>query len=285
MKRLYTVTPKILLALLLLTILLLLLIWLLTGRIALHYTNEFLTQQGASLNSDAEVVFNPFSSELQINNLVITRDDQERLHIEKFKLGYLFTDIFSNQIILDRASIHGLNLHMRISERETEIAGIRPPQGESSPPETADSPASETPPLMGWFIGLPRLTITDTNIEIELPEGTQKINTELLEIKDLELSDAELGAELRWLTAVNGAPVQLSLEVSGENPLSPDSAIIDATGYYELADINFKQYAPWMPETIKRLTGKLGLSGDFQFSMTPDSMNIKQQEGAVTLGD
>ncbi|MCG8613447.1 MAG: DUF748 domain-containing protein, partial [Pseudomonadales bacterium] len=111
------------------------------------------------------------------------------------------------------------------------------------------------------------------------------INTELLEIKDLELSDAELGAELRWLTAVNGAPVQLSLEVSGKNTLSPDTGIIEATGYYELADINFKQYAAWMPETIKRLTGKLGLSGDFQFSMTPDGMNIKQQEGAVTLGD
>jgi hypothetical protein len=274
-------TPRILFTLFALVGLIYIALWALTGPVALYYIGDFYKQQGATINDEASISFNPFLTRLKIDNLVVTKAGQTPLKINSAIAELTLADLFSKKVNITTLVFNGIYVDAQQQPDGLAVAGVWLPTTNQPKAEPDKAP---TEPLE-WQVLIPGLRITDTHFSLVTENRQDKLDIDLFDLANLYFDQQQLRAELLLRAQINDTPAKLLLRTNITQPLAPEILSAKVEGSYDLGQIPFDKYTSLLPAEIETLIGKLSSAAEFDIAYTPEQVDINTDNFLLTLND
>ena len=183
-------------SILVLILLLLLSLWAFSPPLSRLLINHFLEPQALSLSPESAIRFNPFASQLTVNDLALVGSEQETLVIEKFELEYRFFALFKKQLVIPKITLTGFHIDAEQRGDVLSIAGITiASEGQDEETQTSDEETTAAERSSAALI-IQRVELADVSVTLREDEQTRTLTLSKLAILDTHYQQDEQGLSL-----------------------------------------------------------------------------------------
>ena len=227
---------------------------------------RYLKGQGADQVELADIGFNPITGRLTLKGLTVIINAQAVLKIPEATLKLQWTPFARKRFVLERFTISGTELIVeKIKDGSWKIGGITL-GGAKEPAEPSD-----------WDFGLQQVTIQNSTIKLSSTQITSEIKIEQAKLLKLTTWMPESSARLEFTGQINGASLDLQLDVL------PFSSEIAASGRIDLKRLPLDPLAPLLQPHLKALEGSLDIDVMIDTRLSADGGLNHHQKGSVKL--
>ena len=285
-------------------------VWLVSPSVVRHFLNEYLQQHQLVLSDDTSIRYNPFLSHLSIRDLAVTNAETDSvltlqtLDLEVRLYQFVFDELYVSEFIID-----GLFVNVSVKEQLIAVAGfaissetevesddasinsVAVKDAEINHAEDEAQASTNTPEPFPYKLALPKLTLTNSELELFLNNDAHQ-----LKLKSLVLSD--LGATLSkqsLLLAIDSEVNQSTLSVDITAGLNDGNGevIVDLA----LKQVDLSRFQRFLPPEMSELSGLVSYqanhvitlaNGDFavQFEnllLAVENLTLGYQELTIAL--
>ena len=278
------------------------LIWVLSPFVSQHYATKYLAEHKLMLAESTTIRYNPFASNLTIDDLVITaiKDAKKPLiEIKSLSVTVSLYRLLSDTVHLSKFNIDGLLLDIDLNGETPVIGGFVIAKDETKPAdvntESKDSPSNENE-TSNYSVSLPYLSLKNAVFNLAIEQSQQEFIINSLAIKNVRASAKAQQGEVSLEALVNKALLSLTFDAQLTNnrgeinsaltltdldlaPLQPflsaASAEQDKLNMQGLVTVNTKQSI-----SISDDITKINLE---TFELTTKALNVVQQNKTVAM--
>lgn len=252
-----------------------LIIWAISSPVSKYFISPILMEQGLTLSPDTSIRYNPFLSQLTVNDLTLYLNEEEKvLSINELTIRLTLFRILFDKIVISK--FHLDNAYIKINKTETQliIAGIdlnKEKSNDNSPEATAES----EPKPLDYQLILPKLKLSQINIDIENSNKPHQLVINNLLVTKVEASEQSQQASVSLQSIIDGTKLSLNAEASfeqGQGEVATKLAITD----YPIAKL--KRYV----EELTELDGAFSLVSEQTISITTNQMKLHLHDTVIT---
>src|SRR5690606_11726752 len=201
---------NVLIGLALLVIVVLMLLSLAMPWAAKQYLQELVHERGGELTIE-QMRFNPFRSQLAIEDFRLVHDEQTPLQFDRLEIRVSLTDLLHRHIQINQLDIDGLQLTLTQDAEGWRLGNERLPPSSEAEPETEPAAPLE------WTFGLTAATLQGATFLVEQPVQANQLHARRLHLSNLALDAATYSGRLELLGTVNDAPVSIDGEITSKD--------------------------------------------------------------------
>jgi len=275
------------------------LIWLLSPFVSQHYATKYLAEHQLVLAESTTIRYNPFASNLTIDDLVITaiKDAKKPLiEIKSLSVTVSLYRLLTDTLHLSKFDIDGLLLDIDLNGESPIIGGFVIANDETKPTDVNTDNNSAENEAGNYSVSLPYLSLKNAVFNLAIEQSQQEFIINSLAIKNVRASAKAQQGEVSLEALVNKALLDLSLDAQLANnqgeinstltltdlalaPLQPflsaANAEKDELTMQGLVTINTKQLI-----SIGDNITKINLE---TFELTTKELNLVQQNKTVAM--
>lgn len=252
-----------------------LVIWAISSPLSKYFITPILSEQGLTLSPDTSIRYNPFMSQLTINDLTLYLKNKEKV----FSINELTIRLTLFRLIFDKIVISKLqldNAYIKINKTATQfvIAGIDLNK-ENSSNESQEEATEAEPKSFDYQLILPKLDFSQINIDIENNNKPHHILINNLLITQVKASEQSQQANVNLQSIIDGTELTLNANASfeqGQGEVITKLALID----YPI--VKLKRYM----ENISELSGSFSLVSEQTISISTNQIKLHLNEAEIT---
>jgi len=251
-------------------------IWLASGLIIKHLSEQPLLQQGFTLKNDSSITFNPFILQLKADNIAISPKGQQQASftLESLTIDLSLWPLFSKVIEFDEITLSGLKTSISQVDDKITIAGKTIP---ASNENTAQQAARKENTTTAWQVKIPAATFEDIDLNVLINEKSLEIELQEIVLSKLIANSSSLNADTSLTALINKTVVTLSASTSKQN----DSLNIELATKVDTKDIS--RFSDFL--TPYQTTGSMSLNLNSSVEINGDAILIKSDDIAFLLKD
>jgi len=254
--------------------------------------NKQLANYDLALNNQASMSFNPFILHLQIDDLaIIDSKNTSQLTLKQAQFNLSWLDLFSQELIVEKALIEALHLNVSRSEERLVIAGfdltkISEQSAKTPVPEETESSA---PPefLSNWRFLMPKLAFNDIALTIDDLGQSHQVTVNNFSIDALAASLSNVSANVALSVAINQGELLIKSAVDAKlESMALVSASLD--NQFALSQLSLADWLYLMPKSsteINQLAGLVSLSFNQKITLDHNKWQVIQPDLLLALSD
>lgn len=194
-----------------------LLIWVISSPLSLHFIKPLVHEQGLQLSEDTSIYYNPFLSQLTVNELTLYKN-QNGQQEKVFAIKGLTVRLTLYRILFDKIEVSKFELndaYLKITKTPTQliIAGIDVNKKSEESPEVQKEVETPTEPLP-YQVVLPKLALNNFNIEINNEDKLHNVDIKALIISKVLADLKSQKALISLQSEIDKAPFTVSADAS-----------------------------------------------------------------------
>jgi hypothetical protein len=263
---------------------LLLLIWLLSPVISQHYGAKYLNEHQLILSENTTIRYNPFSSNLTINNLgiaTITAPNKTVLSMKSLSATLSLYRLLVDTLYFSEFDIDALILNINLNNENPVIAGFSLANSTDKNKIKINNTSDNSPPTSNngnnYQVSIPHFKLTNTVIHLAVNQSQQEIAITSLALKNVLISSKVQQAEISLEALINQAPLQLSVKVQLENNQGAIDSALTLTNF-SLAPLQTFLSTENSDKNQLSMQGLINIESKQHISITPDITKINIQE-------
>lgn len=238
------------------------LIWLISPMISSHFIEKNITDYGLVLNESSSVRYNPFISQVKVEDFVLQKANKAVFSVEKLTVEMNLLQLIFQELHIKSVLAEGINGQIIIDGDNMIIAGVKIPSSSSKPEtekpeaEKPKEPTSKSTNEKPYQLVMPLLSISNSKIDLSLNNENLPIEINSLVIENFLADEHAQSASIS---------TELTLEAS-KFKLAADASLINGQGEIEsnvgIEHLDIAMIQPWLPENIRELSGLLSLKSE-----------------------
>ncbi|MDO6447544.1 DUF748 domain-containing protein [Colwellia sp. 1_MG-2023] len=276
MKRFTTITLKVLAAFF---FFLYLLIWLVSPMVSNHFIEKNISQFDITLNESSTVRYNPFISQIKIDDFTLEKANKPVFSIEKLTVEMNLLQLIFDKLHIKSVIAEGIHGGVIINGDKITVAGVTLPQAIDKPATEQDSDKSptETKPATAYQLVMPLLTIKDSKIDVSYNNEDLAFEINAITVESLVADQQAQSANLA---------LDISLAESNVK-LTADAQLINGQGeidsHLDISQFDLAIIQPWLPENIRDLTGLVSVNSQQKLFINDINQQLKLSDTKLTL--
>ncbi|GAA6204934.1 DUF748 domain-containing protein [Thalassotalea sp. SU-HH00458] len=279
MKRFTYITLKVLAAFL---FILYLSVWLVSPIVSSHFIQKNINQFDLILNENSSVRYNPFISQIKIEDFTLEKANKTVLAIDKLTIEMNLLQLIFDKVHIKSVIADGINGGISVDGENVTIAGVslsqaadKPSAEQPSEPQSPKSSSSNT--AKAYQLVMPLLSIKNSNIDVLYNNQALEFEINDLKIEDLvadqQAQSASLVADISFADSkVNiNADAQL---INGQGEINSD---------LDISKFDLSSVQPWLPENIENLTGLISFKSQQKLLINDNNQQLELADITLTL--
>jgi hypothetical protein len=273
-------------------------IWVFSPLAVSYFASNFLSEEfRLQLSDKSSIRFNPFTSHLSINDLVISKDQQQVFGVDNLELEIRLHRVLIDEIYISEFSVDGLHLLTSQVSTGWEVAGLVLPMDKSRVTDNSVSIAQSDSKVAGaeakteqaqtepkkeslkqeetttlWTVIAPKINFSNHRFELKHNQNQHQFEINELALERVTLSSVEQAFDLKLQALVDGGSLLVTQSLSLKQQLGDGQFSVALDGY----DLN--RLLPYLGDEFKQLEGQLGFSSQLD-------MNLKEEGVELSLPD
>ncbi|WP_426359492.1 DUF748 domain-containing protein [Pseudocolwellia sp. HL-MZ19] len=252
------------------------LIWVLSSPIIKYFAKDPLAEYGLTLSEDAYISYNPFLTRIDINDLVLLKDNEAVFKTDELALQIALHKVPFKVIELEEFMIDGVFVKIDKQQNDLFVAGVNltPEKAEANEEElTAEASTNEsteeasTEPS-AFEVQLENLILSNTVIAALVDGNAHQFDIKKLLISHIKASQTQQSASLELTSLLDDAAINITSQLNLENNEGSIKSTIDVSEY-SLNKINH------LIQPIETLSGLLSFSSTPNIQITNNSINVE----------
>ena len=246
--------------------------------ISSHFIEKNITDYGLVLNESSSVRYNPFISQVKVEDFVLEKANKAVFSIEKLTVEMNLLQLLFQELHIKSVLAEGINGQITIDGDNMIIAGVKIPPSPSKPDtEKPEAPTTKPSNEKSYQLVMPLLSISNSKIDLSLNNEDLPIEINALVIENLLADEHAQSATIS---------TELTLEES-KFQLTADASLINGQGEIE-SNVDIKQLdlsliQPWLPENIRELNGLVMLNSKQKLLLNEASTQVLLIDTALSL--
>jgi len=249
-------------------IVLYLFIWVISSPVIKHFSTSPLAELGLTLSDDSSIRFNPFLMKLTIKNLTLLKNKTKVLAIKRLDAQLALHKLIVDKIELQEFVIDEFFISLAQNNDVLVVAGITLPATQSNEhKQQLASVEAEPTTNFPYQIILPKLSITNSTLAINIDENIHNVNLNELLITDVVATTQQQHAKIALSALIDQATLNLHADatlVQGNGEINSELAL----QAYPLTKLQH------FVKPLQKLSGQLSLSSKQQLTITPKALNV-----------
>jgi hypothetical protein len=257
-----------------------LIIWAISSPLSQYFLKPILVEQGLTLSSDTSIRYNPFLSQLTVQDLTLYLNKEEKvLSINKLTVRLTLFRLLFKKIVISEFQLD--NAYIKINKTVTQlvIAGIDLNKKQSNESHNVDpkesTGAKPQPKLFDYQLILPKLDFNQINIDIENNNKPHHVLISNLLITQVKATDQSQQANINLQGIIDGTKLTLDADAvfeQGQGDITTQLAIID----YPIVKLQ-----PYV-EGLSELNGSFSLASEQSISIKKDQIKLHLTKAEIT---
>jgi len=173
-----------------------LIIWAISSPLSKHFIKPILLEKGLFLSPDTSIRYNPFLSQLTVNDLTLYNEKRQiTLSINTLSIRLTLLRLLFDEIAVSKFELNGAYLKIEKTPTQLIIAGIDFNR-ENSNKKLKQDIKTEASPFLYQFL-LPKLTLKQVNLDINNNEQIHKVTIEKLFLSQIKANQQYQQARTR----------------------------------------------------------------------------------------
>ena len=196
------------------------LIWLLSPFVSQHYATKFLAEHQLVLAETTTIRYNPFASNLTIDDLVITAlNDAKKplIEIKTLRVTVSLYRLLTYTVHLSKLDIDGLLLDIDLNGESPIVGGFVITNDETKPADVNTGSNSDEKKTNNYSVSLPYLSLKNAVFNLAIEQSQQEFIINSLVIKNVRASEKAQQGEISLEALVNKALLNLTLDAQLAN--------------------------------------------------------------------
>jgi len=254
-----------------------LIVWAISSPLSKHFIKPILLEKGLFLSPDTSISYNPFLSQLTVNELTLYNDKQQTvLSINSLAIRLTLLRLLFDEISVSKLELNGAYLKIDKTPSQLIIAGINLSQ-ESSDEKLDKNIKTESSSFLYQLI-LPELTFKQINIDVNNNAKPHHIKIEKLLISQVEASQHSQQVTLSLQSTIDEAIFELTGDANFELGQGEINSQLSINNY----PINRLQH---YTDELSELSGFLSLSSKQHITIAPEQLNLHISEAKLSNSD
>lgn len=256
-----------------------LIIWAISSPVTKYFIKPILLAQGLTLSADSSVHYNPFLSQLTVNDFILYSDSGQQetvLSIGKLEVRLTLFNLLFDEIVISKFELNDAYLKIEKNPTQLIIAGIDLNK-ESANNDTTATIETEPAPF-SYQILLPKLALKQLNIDIENDNKPHYININTLLIEQLKANQLSQQATLSLKSMVDEAELELTADVDFEQGQG------EITSKFSLADYPIEKLQAYVSD-LSALSGAFSFSSEQKVTITPSQLTLAISKANLSNDD
>jgi len=254
-----------------------LIIWAISSPLSKHFIKPLLLEKELSLLAGASITYNPFLSQLTINDLTLHNNKQQTvLSINTLTIRLTLFQLLFDKIVVNKFELN--DAYLKITKKPTQlfIAGIDLTQ-KSTDETKSEGTKTESEPLPYQLL-LPELTLKQVRIDIDNNENPHQINIEKLLISQAQASMQAQQATVSMQSTIDEAALELDIDASFEQ----GQGVINSQ--FSINDYPIKKLQHYVSE-LSELSGSFSFSSKQQVTIAAEQFNLHLLNAKLSNSD
>lgn len=237
-----------------------LLVWGASPFVINHFLKQPLAEHDLLIDSNSRIRINPFTVNLSINKLLITKHSEAVLSINHLSTSISIIDLFSNHLNIKYFFITDFNSTISLKENRLVIAGIVIPGNDSTTSEV------KTTESTAFSMSLHQLSINNSTLKISTNHQQHALEINELLMPLSKFANKTFTGSIKFEGVIDGSNTRLSSDFSTTKSNSSLTADIS------ISDYPLEKIEPYIKEGYSPLEK---ISGNFssQFDLSLQKMN------------
>ena len=247
-----------------------------------HFIEKNISQYDLTLNSSSTVRYNPFISQIKIEDFALEKANKTVFLIDKLTVEMNLLQLMFDKLHIKSVIAEGIDGGVIINGDKITVAGVALPHGEDKPsveqaPEPETPPSTETKTVKAYQLVMPLLSIKNSKIDVSY-------NNEDLPFEINDLTIENLVADQQAQSA--NLAIDISLAESNVK-LNADAQLINGQGEInsslDIAPFDLSLTQPWLPDNVTDLTGLILLKSQQKLLLNGATQHLQLNETKLTL--
>lgn len=246
--------------------------------ISSHFIEKNIVRYGLVLNENSSVRYNPFISQVKVEDFVLKKANLAVFSIEKLTIEMNLLQLIFQELHIKSLIAEGINGHVAINDDSIIIAGVEIPQTPLQPSvKKPEVPSKKPESDKSYQLAMPLLSIKDSQLDLSLNDSELSIAINVLTISNL-LADEHSQT----------ASVSTDLNIEESNfKLMADASLVNGQGEIisnvEIKQLDLSIAQPWLPEKTRELAGFVSLNSKQKLLLNEANTQILLTDTALSL--
>ncbi|MEE4135837.1 MAG: hypothetical protein V2I32_07160, partial [Desulforhopalus sp.] len=240
---------------------------------ARYALTKWLIDNGADSAVVEKVTINPFTGEVSLQGVDVTRNGKVVLAESTATLDLGLRQLFSREVMIERSALSNLVIDIeRSADNVLRIGSYSLPASSTVPP-VGEAVATSAP----WIFRARQVHLDNVVVHYAQPGLALDLRINQATLERFSTDPADTSGELRLDGSLNDAPLSLRLSKLAV------TAGINLSGRVEISEFPLDSIAGLLAGEIQPFTGTAGLAGDFDFSLTQSAELAAAYDGSLSL--
>jgi len=255
-----------------------LIIWLISPMISSHFIEKNIADYGLKLNESSSVRYNPFISQVKINDFILEKANKAVFSIEKLTVEMNLLKLIFQELHIKSIVAEGINGQVAINDDSIIVAGVAIPQSPSQPQnQESEDPTTKPKNEKSYQLVMPLLSINKSQLDLSLNDDDLSIAINALTINDLIADQHAQSASLSTELTIEESKFQLAADANLMNGQGTIESHVDI----KQLDLSIAQ--PWLPENIRELAGFISFNSKQKLLLNAANTQISLTDTALSL--
>lgn len=277
MKRLFFITLKVLAAFF---FFLYLIIWLISPIVSSYFIEKNIEQYELALSESSSIRYNPFISQVKIENFDLTKASKPVFSIEKLTVELNLLQLLFQELHIKSIIGEGINGQVVMNDDNISVAGVVIPksssQSESDKPEKPTTEPSDNKP---YQLVIPLLSIINSNIELSLNNENIFVEVNVLTVEKLFADQHVQSANITTEVMLAESKFKLAAEANLMKGQGEIETNVDISQF----DLSIIQ--PWLPNDFHQLNGIITFIGEQKLLLNKTNTQILLTDTELSLAN
>lgn len=247
------------------------LLWIFSPQISRPLIKKQLMQYGLELNENIHLRFNPFISQVHLQNVQLLKNKTKVLAIDELKLKVNLFDLLFKQLYIDIFSLDDIYIKVDIQNKDVKVAGFEIPQDTKK--EKTEQDRND---IFNIDVVLPQLKITNSKLDITLDGKALPFEIVELVVENVTASKAEQYAEITLKSVFLNTDITVNTQASINRMSSEFSSAI------KLKNNHLEGLSAWLPKTINQLSGEASLNSNANIILSNKNIKVELTNTELT---
>ncbi|MCW8891567.1 MAG: DUF748 domain-containing protein, partial [Sedimenticola sp.] len=232
---------------------------------------KWISEQGGEQVTIGNIDFNPFTAELRIENLIVTREAQNQLTLPALELQLEWLPLWKRQIVITGIQLSETRLQLQHNSNGQQLVM----GGMTFDLSSSGKPQEKSP----WELRLEQISLKKSRLIYSSPQLNSSVTLNQLTLSDLNTADPEKPLKLSFEGTIDNANINLKGEAT---PLSTTPAF---NGHISLKALSLATYTSLFKSHIQQSKGTLLTEGTIALQQSPNRDIEANFNGTIELSD
>jgi hypothetical protein len=255
-----------------------LLIWSLSPCVVRHFAQAPLQEMGVSLGEDSSVRYNPFTSTLSINELVLfDQENSQALSVEHAQVSIHLHRLLLKQLYVSQFLLEGTEIEIVKEQQSIVVAGVdvsAGPEVEQNAPAVEQQSGDSS---LDFTLVIPELKLKRILFNTRVDGTPQTLLLNELLITNTSLSQLQQQISLSIQALVNEAPFRVNSDIS----LQAGVGTIDSS--FLLEQLDLQRLSPMLVDLGISVSGDLSVKGNPKVKLTNANIEVNSEQIVLSI--